>query len=139
MNLVALKEVQFMTNITIQYLSSFINNSQILSLNAKRMINLGYMNKKDKLNKRFSDVSNASNMDDMLIPEEFPEGSYGAEKNQHTKVEANQRNGKMGNKEQVLMYMLTGINTMIYHEELLAPILYMMNNHYKNTPKFSMN
>lgn len=96
MNLVALKEVQFMTNITIQYLSSFINKSQILSLNAKRMINLGYMNKKDKLNKRFSDVSNASNMDDMLIPEEFPEGSYGAEKNQHTKVESKSTEWKDG-------------------------------------------
>src|SRR5690625_1137756 len=77
-----------MTNITKQFSSSFILIWEILTLNTKRMTNLGYMNKKDKLNKHFSDVSNANRMKDMLIPEEFPEGSYGAEKNKYTNVES---------------------------------------------------
>lgn len=41
---------------------------------------------KNKTN-RFSAMTNVEKMHDMLIPEEFPEGTYGSPVNQHEKVE----------------------------------------------------
>lgn len=53
---------------------------------------MGYMNQKKKekgkFDNRFSEISNVESMHDMLIPEEFPEGSYGSTIHKDTKVQS---------------------------------------------------
>lgn len=50
----------------------------------------------EKVDNRFSEISNVEKMHDMLIPEEFPEGAFGSPMNKHTKIESKSTEWEQG-------------------------------------------
>lgn len=51
---------------------------------------------KGQKEKYFSELSNVKNMHDTLIPEEFPEGTYGSPINEHSMVEGKSTESEEG-------------------------------------------